>query len=85
MKIKPCFNQILIEPVEKKQTLVSDEKSLCEYGKVIAVGEDVKTIKEGDVIAFLLWGINHLDLEDGKRLYFVSEDPRFILGKLEDD
>ena len=47
--IKPFGNQILVEPVEQKQVLVSQQKSLCEYGKVLAVGSDVKHVKVGDL------------------------------------
>lgn len=82
--IKPLFSQLQIEPVEKKQTLVSEEPSLCEYGKVVAIGPDVKCVKVGDTVGFLVWGVNHLEIE-GKKYYFVDEDRRFILGVIEND
>ncbi len=82
MTIKPIGNQILIEPIEAKNVLVSQQKSLCEYGKVIAVGPDVKAISPGETIGFTVWGLNHLEV-DGKKYYFVQEDDRFLLGKIE--
>lgn len=81
MTIKPFGNQILVKPVEKKQILVSERQTLCEYGEVIAVGEEVREIKVGDTIGYTVWGINHLDIEN-ERHYFIPEDSRFILGKI---
>lgn len=80
--IKPFGNQILVEPVEQKQVLVSRQKSLCEYGKVLAVGSDVKHVKVGDTIGFTVWGLNSLEVE-GKKHYFVQEDSQFLLGTIE--
>lgn len=79
MKITPFGNQILVEPVENKQLLGS---SLCEYGKVIAIGQDVERVKVGDTIGYLVWGINHLEI-DGKKHYFVLESSNFVLGTLD--
>jgi co-chaperonin GroES (HSP10) len=81
MEIKPFGNQILIEPIEKEQVLVQQKATLCEYGKVLAIGDDVQNVKVGDVIAFLVWGVNFLEIDD-KIYHFVAEDPRFILGKI---
>ena len=77
--IKPFGKNILIEPIEKKQILISERKSLCEYGKVIDIGEDVKYIKVGDTVGYTVWGVNHLEVDD-KRYYFIPETDEFILG-----
>ena len=79
--ITPFGNQILVKPVEKKQILVSEQRSLCEYGTAVAVGDEVKKIKVGDTIGYVIWGINSLDI-DGTKHYFIPEDPRFILGTI---
>jgi len=84
MKIQPYKTQILIKPSEKKQVLVSDNKSFCEYGEVVAVGSQVADIKIGDKIGYVIWGLNHLEI-DGERHYFVPDDPRFILGIIKDE
>lgn len=81
IEIEPFGNQILVKPVEKKQILVSDRKTLCEHGEVIAVGDEVKKIKVGDLIGYTVWGLNHLEI-DGQKHYFVPEDARFILGRI---
>ena len=81
MIIEAFGDQILIEPISKKQILVGDTGTLCEYGKVVSVGPDVKSVKIGDTIGHTVWGVNHLEI-DGKKYYFVREDTRFILGKI---
>lgn len=82
MKIKPYGDQILVKPIEKQQILVSERKSLCEYGTVLDIGDQVTEIKVGDVIGFTVWGLNHLEIDNEKH-YFVRQLPEFILGKLE--
>lgn len=82
--ITPYSNQILVQPEEKKQLLAGDIPSLSEYGTVIAVGSEVKHFKVGDKIIFLLWGVNHIE-KDGKKIYFIQENPEYILGKIEDE
>lgn len=77
--IKPFGRNVLVQPTERKQILVSDRKSLCEYGEVIAIGDEVKHVKIGDIIGYLVWGINSLEVE-GKTYYFVPEDDQFLLG-----
>lgn len=81
MEIKPFGRNILVEPVQKKQILVSDSKGLCEYGKVVAIGGDVKEIKIGDTVGFLVWGVNSLVVENDT-YYFVPESDEFLLGVL---
>lgn len=83
MIIKPLFNQILVKPVEKNQVLVSDRKSLYEYGIVVDIGGDVKNVIVGDKIGYVVWGIKDLEI-DGEKHYFVPEDSRFLLCKLND-
>lgn len=83
MKITRAFgNNILIQPMIRSQIAVSDTPSLCEYGEVIAIGSDVKTIKVGDKISFTVWGLNSVDLE-GSKYYLVPEDPKFILSYID--
>lgn len=87
-EIKPFGNNILVKPSEKKNPLLSERK-MCEYGKVIAIGENVGrdwlgfkkkgSIKIGDTIGYTVWGLNSLEIKNEKH-YFVPEDPRFILG-----
>lgn len=84
MKINPFGFNILIKPIEKKQILVSDQPSLCEYGEVIAVGNKVTEIKVGDTIGYTVFGINSLEI-DGTKHYFVPETSEFILGTIELD
>lgn len=79
--VKPFGRNILVKPTEKKQILVSEKKSLCEYGEVIAIGDEVKKIKVGEIIGYLVWGINALQIDD-VTYYFVPEDDQFLLGTI---
>jgi len=82
MTIRPFGKNILIEPVVRDTVLVSNEGSLCEYGKVVAIGDEVQKIKVGDSLGFLVWGIQKLEVED-KTYYFLPESSDFILGFVE--
>lgn len=81
--IRPFGKNILIEPVARATVLVSDQGSLCEYGKVIAVGDEVTKIKEGEVVGFLVWGIQKLEVDE-KTYYFLPETSEFILCFVEE-
>lgn len=82
MKITPYGSNILVEPMIKSQIAVVDQNPLCEYGEVIAIGEDVKYIKVGDKVGFTIYGMKDLTAE-GKKYYFIPEDTNFLLCKLE--
>lgn len=82
--IIPFGKNILIQPAARTQVLVTDQGSLCEYGKVVAIGDDVTKIKVGDTIGFLVWGIQKLDIRD-TIYYFVPENSDFILGTITED
>lgn len=82
MTIKPFGRQILVKPVEQENAIRADSGVYCEYGKVIAVGDDVKHVKVGDTIGYTPWGMNHLEI-DGVRHYFIIEAVDFILGTIE--
>ncbi len=81
--IKPFGKQILIDPFKQK-TLLTGDNNLVDYGRVVAIGNKVEEIKVGDVVGFLVWGLNHIDIDD-KRHYLVYEDDKFLLGTITDD
>jgi len=84
MTIKPFGKNILIQPAARSQVLVSDQGSLCEYGKVIAIGDEVTKVKVGDNVGFLVWGIQKLDVQD-TIYYFIPETSDFLLGFIEEE
>lgn len=83
--LKPLFDQVLIEPLEKEQTTPSGivipdlAKEKPSEGKVIAVGPgttaDGKTIempfKPGDIVVYKKWG-GHEVKDLGKDLLLVE-------------
>ena len=81
MKIEPYGKNILVVPVKKERILVSESDQLNAYGEVTGIGEDVKSIKVGDIIAFTKWGIREVEV-DGEKHFFVPEDTDFLLGKI---
>lgn len=79
--IRPFGANLLIKPIVAKQILVNQQTSLCEHGEVLSVGEDVKKIKVGDKIAYTIWGVKSVEIDNEKH-YFIPEDDRFILGTI---
>ena len=88
--IKPLGNQILVEPVEEQSVLLSDNKSLCLYGEVVAIGKEVNNwwkfwedkIKVGDKIIYEIWGLKSPKIND-KDYHFIRKDSQFLLGIIE--
>ncbi len=81
--IIPFGNRILIKPVSKAQVLMSETGELSEYGEVVAIGSEVKTIKVGQTVGFSVFGVEKLVIEDEK-YYFLQEDADFLLCSIED-
>ena len=81
MEIKPFGVNMVVKPMQATGILQADDIPLCEQGTVISIGEDVKRIQVGDVIAFSKWGAKSTEIKNEK-YYFLPEDDRFILGKL---
>ena len=93
MKIKPFPDQIIVKPDEKDTILVSDTKSLCLHGTVIAIGVNVEQegiVKVGDRIIYEFWGlkspkVNGLDdgITDAEgKVHFIHKNSPFLLGFL---
>ncbi len=81
--IKAYGNNLHIEPVSKNK-VIGDTSKYFLYGKVLSVGSEVKTIKEGNIIAYTLWGLNKLE-KDSKEYFFVQDNPDFILAIITDE
>jgi len=81
MNIQPLGDNLIVLPAEKKQILVSDNKNLCLYGEVQAIGDEVKKIKVGDKVVYEMWGLKSPEI-DGEKVHFISESSPFLLGKL---
>lgn len=82
--IRPLFNQLLIKPAEQKTVLVSQESTFLMYGEVLAAGPDAPQDLIGKKLCYLLWGLNHIEIE-GTRHYFVPFSGEFILGTYESE
>lgn len=78
---KPYHNKIQIEPIKKDTMLMTEQKDYQEMGRVIAVGENVRFVKKGDLLYFTSWGVDKTPEIDGKSYYVVEDSSAFILGK----
>lgn len=72
-RIIPYTDYLYIEPIEAKQVMVSDNRRLERYGRVLAIGKEVVDTKVGDYIAFEMWDLKEFTTSDGKAYKFVSE------------
>lgn len=97
MKIKPLFDNVLIEPLEEAESktpsgivIPDSAKEKPQKGKVVAIGtgkRDEKgqiipmTLKIGDVVFYKKWGGDEIKV-DGKELKLVSESD--VLAVVED-
>lgn len=70
--IIPYEDYLCVQPVAKKQVLVSDSGNLQTFGKVLSTGEEVKHTKVGDYVAFELWDLKDFSINEEK-YYFVKE------------
>lgn len=88
MKIKPLFDNVLIEPLEEAESktpsgivIPDSAKEKPQKGKVAAIGTGKRdemgkvipmTLKVGDVVFYKKWGGDEIKV-DGKELKLVSE------------
>jgi chaperonin GroES len=95
-KIKPLFDYLLIEPLERETTLPSGivipdtAKEKPQEGKIVAVGEgkiDAEgkkvemIVKKGDVVMYKKWGGTEVKVE-GKEMLLVKQED--VLAIVED-
>ena len=87
-KIKPLFDYLLIEPLEKETTLPSgivipdSAKEKPQEGKIVAVGTGAvdadgkrvpMVVKAGDVVMYKKWGGTEVKV-DGKDMLLVKQE-----------
>lgn len=87
MKVKPLFDNVLIEPLEAEEKTVSGiilpdiAKEKPQMGKVVAVGSGKvgpkgdthpMVVKVGDTVMYKKWGGNEVKV-DGKDMTLVSQ------------
>lgn len=78
---QPFGTNILFAP-QGKDKVIGDIAKFLLYGKVLAVGDKVQSIKIGDVIGVTQWALNKIVMADKSEHFFCSEDDDFILGIL---
>ena len=73
LTITPYTNFLWIEPNEKTSVIVSSQRRLQTFGKVKAIGPEVKYTKVGDTVAFELWDKTEFE-ENGTTYHLVREN-----------
>lgn len=74
---KGCRGSRLKIEVQKSDTLLRDERSLIQKGKVIGAGPEA-VCKVGDIIIFNSWGLDKVTLDD-KDYYYIIDSDEFVL------
>ncbi len=82
MNWKPFGRNILFQP-QSREKIIGDTSKYFLFGKVIAVGDEVKKVKVGDSIAYTQWALNKIVMPDKTEAYFCIENDDFILGILQ--
>lgn len=77
MQIKPTGTRVLIQIEKIEQTesgiiLPEESKKALEKAKILAIGPDVTSVKEGDEVYFKLYATDTIEVE-GKEYAFLSE------------
>jgi hypothetical protein len=80
MKFQPLFDNIVVELEEEDTLLRGSEPVFTENGKVVAIGDDVKVVQEGDILGLFKFGVKKIQ-RNGIKVNTVRELPAFILGK----
>ncbi len=86
MKLKPLADRVIVKVTENEEKtksgiiLPDSAKEKPEQGKVVAVGKEVKEIKEGDVVMFTKYGPNEIKVE-GEELLIVKEEDILAIVK----
>lgn len=94
-KIKPLFDNLLVEPLENETTLPSgivipdSAKEKPQEGKVVAAGDGkidaegnkvAMVVKKGDVVMYKKWGGTEIKV-DGKEMLLVKQEDVLAIVK----
>lgn len=80
MKIQPLADRVIIEPIEPETKTASGiiipdtAKEKPQKGKVIAIGSDPLTVKEGDTVIYGKYSGTEITIEDKKYLIMRETD-----------
>jgi len=82
MKLKPLKNKIVVKEVEiTKETesgiIIPDSSKNLLYGKILSVGKEVDSVKEGTVVLFS----GGVEVDEVEQIWVITEDN--IFGILE--
>lgn len=76
---RPFGKNILVKP-ELKDKVVGEKAMYHLYGEVLAIGDEVKKVKVGDILGWTLFGIEEVVEKNGNKIFLVQENDDFILA-----
>lgn len=85
-KITPLADRVVLKPVAAEEKTASgiilpeSAKEKPEQGKVVAVGKEVKEIKEGDIVLYSKYGPTEVKVL-GEELLIVKEEDVLAIVK----
>jgi len=86
MNFKPLGDRLLVERIEEVNTTASgiiipdNAKEKPSQGKVLAIGNDVEEVKEGDVVVFGKYSGTELTLDGNEYLVMELSDILGVIG-----
>lgn len=85
LKIKPQPLEVLVKVDEAQAGALNMEsvKSAVEFGTVMAIGDEVKSVKVGKKIMFKAWSTDIVNV-DGVRYIFINVETNGIKGTIND-
>lgn len=85
MKFKPLGERVVVEPIEEKSTggivLPETVKKLHVRGKVIAIGDEVKKVKVGDIVLYEKGSVMKIETAYNEYSYAIFE--KNLIGIIE--
>jgi co-chaperonin GroES (HSP10) len=81
---QPFGKNLLFSP-QTKDKIIGDTSRFFFYGKVLAVGDKVESIKVGDIIGYTQWALNKIVMADKSEHFFCREDDDFILAVIKNE
>lgn len=76
MRLRPTKNNILIEIHKRPSTtiaLVDENESKIEQATVLAIGEEVTVVNEGDQIVFKSYEVDEIVIDTNKYTFITEE------------
>lgn len=85
--LTPLFNRVIIKPAAKKEKILGASGIIAStqydkteelHGTVVAIGEEVKYIKVGDMVSYPAYGYDSVSANDGSGDLMSVREPEIL-------